>query len=94
MCEQVQQQPPSSALLSHAQQRFPCDPTGVMFLGCSMVTTGLPLMLTAGVTGALPGGTNSYPSSSQAGLDLGNSGRVLLSDGGAAAPDPGLGSPS
>lgn len=59
-----------------------------MLLGSSMLTTGIPLVLTAGVTGALPGGSN-YSSSNQAGIDPVSLGRVLLSEGGGAAPDPG-----
>ena len=61
-----------------------------MLLGCGMVTNGVPLVLTAGVTGALPGGSNYFSSGSQSGFqDLGL-GRVLLSEGGAAAPDSGM----
>jgi len=63
---------------------------GLTLLGCGMVTTGVPLVLTAGVTGALPGGSNYYSSGSQSGFqDLGL-GRVLLSEGGSAAPDSGM----
>ncbi len=54
-----------------------------------MVTTGVPLVLTAGVTGALPGGSNYYSSGSQSGFQEIGLGRVLLSEGGAAAPDSG-----
>lgn len=62
---------------------------GLMLLGCGMVTNGVPLVLTAGVTGALPGGSNYFSSGSQSGFqDLGL-GRALLSEGGAAAPDSG-----
>ena len=61
-----------------------------MLLGSSMLTTGIPLVLTAGVTGALPGGSNYYSSSNQAGAVPVSLGRVLLSEGGAAAPDPGV----
>jgi hypothetical protein len=55
-----------------------------------MVTTGVPLVLTAGVTGALPGGSNYYSSGSQSGFQEIGLGRVLLSEGGAAAPDSGM----
>lgn len=66
-----------------------CGGTGLMLLGSSMLAIGAPLVLTAGVTGALPGGSNYYSSSNQAGVDPASLGRVLLSEGGAAAPDPG-----
>ncbi|DBA91054.1 TPA: PQ loop repeat-containing protein 2, variant 2 [Trebouxia sp. C0005] len=62
---------------------------GLMLLGCGMVTTGVPLVLTAGVTGAIPGGSNYYSSGSQSGLQDIGLGRVLLSEGGAAAPHSG-----
>lgn len=61
-----------------------------MLLGCGMVTTGVPLVLTAGVTGAIPGGSNYYSSGSQSGLQDIGLGRVLLSEGGAAAPHSGV----
>ena len=66
-----------------------CGGTGLMLLGSSMLATGVPLVLTAGVTGALPGGSRHYSSSTQAGGDPISLGRVLLSEGGAAAPDAG-----
>ena len=59
-------------------------------MGCGMVTTGVPLVLTAGLTGALPGGSNYYSSGSQSGFQDQGLGRVLLSEGGAAAPDSGM----
>ncbi len=61
-----------------------------MLLGCGMVTTGVPLVLTAGVTGALPGGSNYHSSGSQSGFQDTGLGRVLLSEGGSAAPDSGM----
>ena len=63
---------------------------GLMLLGCGMVTTGVPLVLTAGVTSALPGGSNYYSSESQSGSQELGLGRDLLSEGGAAAPDSGM----
>ncbi len=76
-------------ILSARLQQSGCPFVGLMLLGCGMMTTGLPLVLTAGVTGALPGGSDYYSSSSFAGSDQNSLGRVLLSDGGGAAPDPG-----
>ncbi|KAL0044223.1 hypothetical protein WJX82_005024 [Trebouxia sp. C0006] len=62
---------------------------GFMLLGCGMVTTGVPLVLTAGVTGALPGGSNYHSSGSQSGFQDTGLSRVFLSEGGSAAPDSG-----
>ena len=58
-----------------------------MLLGCGLVTTGVPLVLKAGMTGAPPGGSNYYPSSNQGQHDPTSLGRVLLSGG--ATPDSG-----
>lgn len=59
--------------------------TGLMLVGCGMMTTGVPTMITAGVTGTLPGASN-YKSTSGAWTQHHLSvGRVLLDDSGATA---------
>ncbi len=56
-----------------------------MLVGCGMMTTGVPTMITAGVTGALPG-ASEYKSTSGAWAQHHLSvGRVLLDDSGATA---------
>lgn len=58
---------------------------GLMLVGCGMMTTGVPTMITAGVTGTLPGASN-YKSTSGAWTQHHLSvGRVLLDDSGATA---------
>lgn len=63
--------------------------SGLMMLTCGMVTTGISLMWTAGVTGALPGGSNHYQGDNSAGSAHIASGHVLQFRSSAAAPDPG-----
>ncbi|DBA73323.1 TPA: PQ loop repeat-containing protein 2 [Trebouxia sp. C0004] len=58
---------------------------GLMLVGCGMMTTGIPTMITAGVTGTLPGASD-YKSTSGAWAQHHLSvGRVLLNDSGATA---------
>ncbi len=56
-----------------------------MLVGCGMMTAGVPTMITAGVTGTLPGASD-YKSTSGAWAQHHLSvGRVLLDDSGATA---------
>lgn len=55
-----------------------------------MLTTGLPLILTAGVTRGLPGGSNHYSRDRLAGFGQIEMANMLHSDGSTAAPDPGM----
>lgn len=58
---------------------------GLMLVGCGMMTTGVPTMITAGVTGTLPGASDYQSTSGQWAQDHASIGRVLLDDSGATA---------
>ncbi|KAL0045646.1 hypothetical protein WJX82_000560 [Trebouxia sp. C0006] len=76
-----------------------CDPTakipaahqlralsaGLMLVGCGMMTAGVPTMITAGVTGTLPGASDYKSTSGAWAQNHLSVGRVLLDDSGATA---------
>ena len=55
-------------------------------LGCGMMTTSIPTMITAGVTGSLPGASDYKAAGSAWGQHHLPLGRVLLSNDASAAP--------
>ena len=59
-------------------------PVGLMMVGCGVMTTSVPTMITAGLTGTLPGASDYKSTSGIWGQDH-SPGRVLLSDSGANA---------
>ena len=58
---------------------------GLMLLGCGMMTTGVPTMITAGLTGTLPGASDYRSTTAVWAQNHPNIGRVLLDDSGATA---------
>lgn len=59
--------------------------TGLMLLGCGMMTTSVPTMITAGITGTLPGASDCRSTTGAWGQQHERIGRVLLADSGAEA---------
>ncbi len=59
--------------------------TGLMLVGCGIMTTGVPTMITAGVTGTLPGASDYRATSGAWAQEHRSIGRVLLDDSGANA---------
>lgn len=58
---------------------------GLLLLGCGMMTTGVPTMITAGLTGTLPGASDYRSTTAVWAQNHPNIGRVLLDDSGATA---------
>lgn len=58
---------------------------GLMLLGCGMMTTGVPTMITAGITGTLPGASDYRSTSGAWTQEHLHIGRVLLADSGSTA---------
>ncbi|DBB18691.1 TPA: hypothetical protein ACH3X3_000299 [Trebouxia sp. C0006] len=58
---------------------------GLMLVGCGMMTAGVPTMITAGVTGTLPGASDYKSTSGAWAQNHLSVGRVLLDDSGATA---------
>ncbi len=58
---------------------------GLMMIGCGMMTTSVPTIITAGVTGSLPGASDYRATSGAWGQDQFSMSRVLLSENGATA---------
>ncbi len=56
-----------------------------MLVGCGMMTAGVPTMITAGVTGTLPGASDYKSTSGAWAQNHLSVGRVLLDDSGATA---------
>ena len=56
-----------------------------MLVGCGVMTTSVPTMITAGLTGSLPGASDYRSTSGAWSQDHASIGRVLLSDSGANA---------
>ena len=63
--------------------------SGLMVLTCSMATIGVPLMWTAGVTGALRGGPTLNQGDNLAGFAHFASGHMLQFRSSTAPPSPG-----
>ena len=62
---------------------------GLLLLTCGIVTIGAPLVWTAGVTRALPGGSNHFQVDNLTGFAQMGSGQMLQFHGSSAAPEPG-----
>lgn len=56
-----------------------------MLVGCGMMTTSVPTMITAGLTGTLPGASDFRSTSGMWSEKRASIGRVLLSSGSSAA---------
>lgn len=58
---------------------------GLMLVGCGMMTTSVPTMITASLTGTLPGASDFRSTSGTWSQKRASTGRVLLSGGATAA---------
>ena len=58
---------------------------GLMLVGCGMMTTSVPTIITAGLTGTLPGASDYRSTSGVWTQQHAGIGRVLLSDSGSSA---------